>query len=205
MTKQGGMPDSMRSLMGWVLGVGIIAFILLILVIIFGNLQGNVGFGQESNDIINQSFAFSDGGIIPTNAIGALNPTLSVTQIINITGNETITTDNYTVSGVIVSANETSQFNGTTVLIRYTIAKDGKGLIDTNSIILNYTTSATNTSAQFPTVGTIIGIAILLLILIALLVFVIVKMMGVSSGTASSGLSGSGGSNSFGGSDRGFS
>ena len=102
----GGMPDGMRSVMGWTLGVGIIAFVLLILVIIFGNLSGNVGF--------------ADG---------------------------------------------TQGFN------------------DTQFIILNYTLSATNTASQFPTVGTIIGIALLLLILIALLIFAIRRMMGVASST----------------------
>ena len=110
MAQTGGMPESMRAIMGWVLGIGIIAFILLIMVIIFGNLSGNVGFADGS-----------------------------------------------------------------------------QGFNDTQSIILNYTLSATNTSAQFPTVGTIIGIALLLLILIALLVFVIVKMMGVSTASGSSG------------------
>lgn len=101
-----GMPESVKGVMGWTLGVGIIAFILLIMVIIFGNLAGNVGF-----------------------------------------------------------------------------AADTQGFNDTQSIILNYTTSATNTAAQFPTVGTIIGIAILLAILIALLVFAIRRMMGVSEAT----------------------
>jgi len=103
-----GMPDSAKSILNWILVIGIAAFILLILVIIFGNLSGNVGF-----------------------------------------------------------------------------AADTQGYNDTQDIILNYTTSATNTASQFPTVGTIVGIAILLLILIALLVFVIRKMMNVS--TASSG------------------
>ena len=102
----GGMPDGMKAIMGWTLGVGIIAFILLILVIIFGNLSGNVGF-----------------------------------------------------------------------------ATDTQGFNDTQAIILNYTSSATNTAAQFPTVGTIVGIALLLLILIALLVFAIRRMMGVASTT----------------------
>ena len=106
---KGGMPEGMRAIMGWVLGLGIIAFIALIMVIIFGNLSGNVGFASGS-----------------------------------------------------------------------------QGYNDTQNIILNYTTSATNTSAQFPTVGTIIGIAILLLVLIALLVFAIRKMMGVADTTGSS-------------------
>ena len=109
MAQQGGMPEGMRAVMGWVLGVGIIAFIALIMVIIFGNLSGNVGF-----------------------------------------------------------ADSTQGFN------------------DTQNIILNYTASATNTAAQFPTVGTIIGIALLLLVLIALLVFAIRKMMGVANATGSS-------------------
>ena len=104
---QGGMPDGMKGVMGWVLGIGIIAFILLIMVIIFGNLSGNVGFATGS-----------------------------------------------------------------------------QGYNDTQAIILNYTSSATNTASQFPTVGTIIGIAILLLILIALLVFAIRKMMGVANVTS---------------------
>ena len=112
--KSGGMPDGMKAVMGWTLGVGIIAFILLILVIIFGNLSGNVGF-----------------------------------------------------------ASGTQGFN------------------DTQNIILNYTLSATNTAAQFPTVGTIVGIALLLLILIALLIFAITRMMGVANvtGTSSSNAS----------------
>ena len=112
MAKSGGMPEGMRAILGWVLGVGIIAFVGLIMVIIFGNLSGNVGF--------------ADG---------------------------------------------TQGFN------------------DTQNIILNYTQSVTNTSAQFPTVGTIIGIAILLLILIALLIFAIRRMMGVAGTTSGSNAS----------------
>ncbi len=110
MANTGGMPEGMKAIMGWVLGVGIIAFVALIMVIIFGNLSGNVGF--------------TDGS---------------------------------------------------------------QGFNDTQNIILNYTKSATNTAEQFPTVGTIIGIAILLLVLIALLIFAIRKMMGVASSTSGGG------------------
>lgn len=105
-----GMPQSMKGIIAFTLGVGIIAFLLLILVIIFGNLSGNVGF-----------------------------------------------------------ATGTQGFN------------------DSENIILNYTSSAVNTAAQFPTVGTIIGIALLLLVLIAILVFAIRKMMGVTNATSGSG------------------
>ena len=105
-----GMPESARSILNWILVIGIAAFILLIMVIIFGNLSGNVGFADGT-----------------------------------------------------------------------------QGYNDTQNIILNYTKSATNTAAQFPTVGTIIGIAVLLLILIALLIFVIKKMMNVSTASGQSG------------------
>ena len=106
---KGGMPEGGKGILGWVLLVAIIAFILLIMVIIFGNLSGNVGFSSGT-----------------------------------------------------------------------------QGYNDTQSIILNYTQSAVNTTAQFPTVGTIIGIAVLLLILIGLLVFAIRKMMGVADASSGS-------------------
>jgi hypothetical protein len=112
MAKGGGMPEGMKGVMGWVLGVGVIAFIALIMVIIFGNLSGNVGF-----------------------------------------------------------------------------ATDTQGYNDTQDIILSYTESATNTAEQFPTVGTIVGIAILLLILISLLIFAIRKMMGVMNTSGSTNAS----------------
>ena len=53
-------------------------------------------------------------------------------------------------------------------------------------MIGNYSESATNTSAQFPVVGTIIGIALLLVILIGVLIFAIKRLMGVA-GAGSSG------------------
>ena len=74
----------------------------------------------------------------------------------------------------------TLAYNGTSVNASYSTSFDSQGQIDSQSIILNYTESATNTAAQFPTVGTIIGIAILLAILISLLVFAIRRMMGVA-------------------------
>ncbi len=101
----GGM--DMRVIMGWAVGVASIALLLLIMLILFGNLSGNVGFAADT--------------------IGANN------------------TDNF---------------------------------------INNYTQSVLNTGEQFPTVGTIIGIGLLLFILIALLVFAIGRFgkMGGGSG-----------------------
>ena len=97
--------DGTKSVLSWTIGIAAIAFVLLLMVIIFGNLSGNVGFAENT-----------------------------------------------------------------------------QGYNDSQQVIGNYTSSAVNTAAQFPTVGTILGVALLILILLALLVFVIVKMSGVGGG-----------------------
>jgi len=97
-----GGNTNMGTVMSWAIGVASIALLLLIMLILFGNLSGNVGFAA--------------------NTLGANN------------------TDNF---------------------------------------INNYTQSVLNVGKQLPTVGTIIGVALLLFILIALLVFALVKMRGV--------------------------
>ena len=101
-----GMPESAKGIINWVLVVGIIAFILLLFGIIFGNLSGSVGFATGS-----------------------------------------------------------------------------QGYNDTQAIILNYTQSGVNTAAQLPTVGTIIGIVLLIIILLSVLVFVILRLMGITEKT----------------------
>ena len=111
-----GMPQGLKTVIMWSLGVGILALIFIVLLILFGNLSGNVGF-----------------------AVGS------------------------------------------------------EGYNNTQAVIGNYSLSATNTSAQFPVVGTIIGIALLLVILIGVLIFAIRKLMGVTSASGSnkSGISSS--------------
>ena len=204
MANKGGMPEGMKNIMGWVLGLGIIAFILLIMVIIFGNLSGNVGFGRDSNSFINETINLTTAGNIPAGAQDRTRALITSSSLVvrDSTGGQIVTSGNYTLTGITIAASATSNYTGLDVNVSYTVTDESQGLSDSNSIILNYTASATNTSAQFPTVGTIIGIAILLLILIALLVFAIRKMMGVANVT-SMGQGSSGGG--FNGSDRGFS
>lgn len=68
-----------------------------------------------------------------------------------------------------------------------------QGYNDTQFLIGNYTQSALNTAKQFPTTGTILGIALLLAILIGILIFAVRKMMGVAGAGGSSGGGSSGG------------
>ncbi len=197
-----GMPDSVRGVMGWTLGVGIIAFILLIMVIIFGNLSGNVGFSDVSNTSTNESSGYAINGTTYT-LVAAGNSRFTgttVNTVYNATDGVVVGSGNYTVDGtlgtIVGAAGRTA--NWTTVNITSTNTFTSQGDIDSSAIILNYTSSATNTAAQFPTVGTIIGIAILLAILIALLIFAIRRMMGVADSPSNSE------SGSFSGSERGF-
>ena len=106
----GGGDMSMKIIMGWVIGVAAIALLGLIMLILFGNLSGNVGFAAGT-----------------------------------------------------------------------------QGANDTDNFISNYTTSLLNTSSQFPVVGTIIGVGLLLFILIALLVFALVRMNKVGGAQSSFG------------------
>lgn len=62
-----------------------------------------------------------------------------------------------------------------------------QGANDTAALIGNYTTSVRNVASQFPTVGTILGVALLLLILIGVLVFAIKKMSNISTSGNSGG------------------
>jgi len=110
MAKSGGMPDGIKTVIFWALGLGVISLILIVLLILFGNLSGNVGFSSGS-----------------------------------------------------------------------------QGYNDTQNVILNYSASATNTSAQFPTIGTILGIAILLVVLIGVLVFAVRRLMGVTNSMGGGG------------------
>ena len=75
-------------------------------------------------------------------------------------------------------------FVGTSILWNYLMK--GQNENDVDSVIRNYSQSAVNVSAQFPTVGTIIGLAILLLVLIGILAFAIKAMMGIAANPTSS-------------------
>ena len=185
--KSAGMPEGIRTAMSWALGVGIIALVLLILVILFGNLQGNVGFGTTPTTFTNETIILNDSAT-PSTAQGRVNGILSNVVITNATDGVILSSGNYTVSGVIIT-NTTGVYIGQNVNVSATVTYDTQGKIDSDNIILNYTASAVNVSKQFPTVGTIIGVALLLVILIGVLVFAIRKMLGVASATGTGGSS----------------
>ena len=97
------LPEGMRTTLGWVLGVAIIAFILLIMVIIFGNLQGNVGFGRVSTAFANETINITDNvaGSTPTTAQNRVNGVLTNIVVTNSTNtSEIVDAGNYTITGI---------------------------------------------------------------------------------------------------------
>ena len=196
--KKNGMPQGIRTSMFWVLGVGIISLTLLIMLIIFGNLSGNFGFRQDSSAFSGNTVTLNDTSYNVTDLTGKVDLSLTGIIVTNASGGETLSANNYTITGGNITLAVASEYNGTEVNVSGTLLSDGQAEIDAENLIRNYSASATNTSSQFPIVGTIIGIAILLAVLIGLLVFAIRKLMGVTSAAG-----GSGGSSSrkFGGSD----
>ena len=204
MAKNSGMPESIKTVMMWALGIGIIALILLIMIIIFGNLSGNLGFIQDTNTSIrNETINLTTTGEIPASADNKIGGLIYDVTMTNATGDtmEIVDSGNYTITGVVINASTTSkEFVNKSVNVTYSISYDSQAKIDSDGIIINYTTSAVNTSKQLPVTGTILGIAILLAILIGILVFAIRRLMNVTSvaggGGGSSGFDGGGGKSS---------
>lgn len=171
-----------KTVLQWTIGIATVAFILLLMAIIFGNLSGNTGIPNDSVSVVNESGGFINttgytlAGASDTGAAG-----FSITAAHNTTANvgTLIGAGNYTVSaaGVVTNASATAWPD---VNFTYDYTRSSQATLDAEGIITNYTSSAVNTAAQFPTVGTILGVALLILILLALLVFVISRMGGLS-------------------------
>jgi len=201
MAKNDIMPEGGRAIIGWVMIGGIIALILLIMAILFGNLSGNVGFNKDSSSYTNETITLN-ASATPASAQGLINGVLSSITMTNSTGGETVPSTNYTSSGVFI-INGTSEYTDLEVNVSYTVTYDEQGKIDTDNIIMNYTSSATNTAKQLPVTGTIVGIALLLLVLLFILGFAVSRLMKMSGGGSGS-FSSSGSSNFKGSSNSEF-
>ncbi len=204
MAKGSGMAG-MKTVLAWTIGVAVIALVLLIMLILFGNLSGNVGFSQTSTGFVNQTMTLTAAGDTPNGAQNRINGALSSVVITNATnGSLVLAIANYTITGVVINTtNALSEYTDAEVNVTFTVTYDESGKVDSDNLILNYTAGAVNTSTQFPVVGTIIGVALLLLVLIGVLIFAITKLGVVSNvGGSGGGFGGSSKSSKFGGSTR---
>ena len=185
------LPEGIKTVIYWAIGIGIVALIVLILSILFGNLLGNTGFSQQTTSFINETINLSDTGNTPATATSLISyhPTLSAIEIYDEDSGELIFAGNYTQTGLILTSAD-AEYNSTGVNVSGTVTYDTQELTDQYSIIQNYTKSGTNLTSQFPVTGTLIGVATLLIILLGVLGFAIKKMLNITSG--SGGMSGGG-------------
>ena len=119
-------------------GLGVIGFIGIVWLMIYGNLSGNLGFTQDSTAFINETITLDTPGNIPSTAQSRTNPTLSNVQVYNESDGVFIASGNYTVTGVTFT-NTTFQFGGVNVNVSATVIYDSAGLINTEGVITDIT------------------------------------------------------------------
>jgi hypothetical protein len=156
----------------------IIGFLGIVWLMIYGNLSGNIGFGQTSSGYVNQTITLSTAGASPAGTSGKVNPALSNVVVTNATSGKVVVAANYTYTGATFT-NLTGEFGGQSVNVSYTISYDTAGKVDTDTVIGNMT-SGTKTFFGFSnTIFTIAAIVLLISILLGL-VAVVMKIVNIS-------------------------
>ncbi len=155
----------------------------LLFLIIYGNLSNNLGWVQDSASYTNETLNLSNAGGTPAGASGRVDGSLSSIVITNATGGETITSDNYTVTGVVINGSTiTVLYIGWEVNVSYTVSFDRAGEINTENVIGNLTDGAT----QFFTFSSVWFILTAITILIGIVLGVIALVRKSSGGGTSS-------------------
>jgi len=167
---------------GLILGaLGVIGFIGIIWLLVYGNLSGNLGFGQDTLSFVNETMTLVSSGNTPAGASGRVNGLISNSSttliIINESTGVVIDEGNYTVSLVTISATSGSgQFNNSVVNVSYSVAFDSPGLVNTENVIFNVT-GGFNTFFTFSnTFFTIAAIVLLIFMFLGLLAIVVMIM-----------------------------
>ena len=166
---------------GLILGaLGVIGFIGVIWLLIYGNLSGNLGFGQDTLSFTNETITLIDTGNTPTGASGRVNGLISSTDFTmqNESGGEVIDAANFTISFVTISSTTGSvaDYNDTVVNVSYTVSFDSPGLVNTEDVISNVS-GGFNTFFTFSnTFFTIAAIILLIFMFLGLLAIVVLIM-----------------------------
>lgn len=207
--------NPVQSIMVWGVGIGALALFGLIMLILFGNLSpSTLGFNNATVliPVTNESDSTSGIALVFVNQTGytltGYNDSWQSTTISAIWADAnqsngtqsgiarlpsgytlSVPTTNYTLSSGVVRNATNFVYPNASISYSYyfSYTTDIQNKVD--SLSTNYTASVKNTGAQFPTVGTILGVAVLLIILVAVLVFAVRKMSGIS--TSSGGSEGS--------------
>ena len=170
-----------------------IGLIGLLFLIIYGNLSTNLGWTQDSTGYANQTITLSSAGNIPAGAQGRIDGSLASIVITNATnGSNILDTANYTITGLVINSTGTITkyyFHDKEVNVSFVVTYDGSGEINTENVIGNLTSGAT----QFFTFSNVWFILIAITILIGIVLGVISLVRKASGG----GSEGNGGRSEF--------
>ena len=155
-------------------GLGVIGFIGIVWLMIYGNLSGNLGFTQDSAlTPVQELILNSSAEVTFSGTVGKSNPSVSSVLVINATGGETITAANYTLtSTTIIGSAAITGYNNTAVNISYTTTYDSDGLVNTEGVISNVTQGFGTFFGFSTTFFTIAAIVLLIFMLVGLLAIV---------------------------------
>ena len=155
-------------------GLGVIGFLGVVWLMIYGNLSGNLGFTQDSTlTSVQELILNSSAEVTFSGTVGKTNPSVSSVLVINATGGETITAINYTLtSTTIIGSGIIAGYNNTAVNVSYTTSYDSQGLINTEGVISNVTGGFATFFGFSNTFFTIAAIVLLIFMLVGLLAIV---------------------------------
>jgi len=161
---------------GLILGaLGVIGFIGVIWLLIYGNLSGNLGFTQQTDTFINQTILLDSAGATPAGAAGTINGNITSVIMINESNGVVVADADFSVSGIVITS-ATINFNNTNVNVSYTNVRDSTGLVNTENVITNLT-GGFNTFFTFSnTFFTIAAIVLLIFMFLGLLAIVVTIM-----------------------------
>ncbi len=163
-------------------GLGVIGFLGIIWLMIYGNLSGNLGFTDQTDSFINKSSTLTTSGTTFPEGTTRPNAVLVNTTVIviNGTGGELITNGNYTLVDLTLVGTNDNGYNGTVINVTYQITSNSDAKANTESVINNVSGgfgTFFGFSNTFFTIAAIILLIFMLLGLLALAMF-IAKMQG---------------------------
>ena len=173
---------------GLILGaLGVIGFMGIVWLMIYGNLSGNLGFTASTSSFVNETITLDTGvTATPASASNRLNGLMSDVIITNATGGEVVPANNYTVTGVLVLGVTGTLFNNTAVNVSYSLSFASDGERAAEGTISNVTEGFGTFFGFSNTLFTIAAIILLIFMLVGLLAIV----MAIAKGSKGSGFTG---------------
>jgi len=175
------MVSGIKTTMSWVIGISSIALVLLVTLIIFGNLSGNIGLtGIDTKAYTNETCFINTTGYTPVGVSTQDYISYAVNQI---GYNKSIENGYKVFNSTAYVKTGNVLYNNTVVLngfsdsgCSYTVTYHNGEYTEAENIITNYSSGVGKLTTQIPTVLLFVGIALLLFVLLGVLAWVIRKM-----------------------------